>query len=39
MVLLKRGWVNKTKWDEQLDVISGRKDISDTTSDYGLTWF
>ena len=37
--LVTKGWVVKHEWDEQLDIISGRKDITNTASDYGLTWF
>lgn len=37
--LITEAWINKSTWEEQLDIISGRKDIIDTTSDYGLGWF
>src|SRR6185369_3162640 len=34
--LVTKGWVDKDEWDKQLDIISGRKDITETASDYGL---
>lgn len=34
-----KGWVDKDHWEEQLDIIAQRKEIKDTASDYGLTWF
>ena len=37
--LVAEGWINKANWDDRLDIISGRKEIRDTTSDFGFTWF
>ena len=36
--LVTEGWIDERKWNEQLKILSGRKNITDTTSEYGLTW-